>query len=174
VNTPWDGELDFDTYQWTIPGTRTKNKKTHIVHLSEPVLKIIDALPDTPKFLFSPDKNLPHDSFSVIKPHLHQMMTSLLGRELKHWVYHDLRRTCTTGMAMLGVLPHVADRAINHVTGTKVSRTYNVHEYLDERRDALNRWGEYVQKLVTAKVKRVVLDPSPTSNRRRRRPISHQ
>src|SRR6476469_8745076 len=38
----WD-ELDEKTRTWTIPGSRTKNKnkKAHIVHLSEPAWKVI-------------------------------------------------------------------------------------------------------------------------------------
>ena len=38
----WD-ELDEKTRTWTIPGSRTKNKKAHIVHLSTPAWKVIEA-----------------------------------------------------------------------------------------------------------------------------------
>ena len=34
------------------------------------------------------------------------------------WRLHDLRRTCVSGMARLGVAPHVADKILNHQTGT--------------------------------------------------------
>ena len=35
------------------------------------------------------------------------------------WTVHDLRRTCATGMADLGVLPHVIEAVLNHVSGHK-------------------------------------------------------
>jgi integrase len=34
------------------------------------------------------------------------------------WRLHDLRRTCVSGMARLGVAPHVADKILNHQSGT--------------------------------------------------------
>jgi hypothetical protein len=34
------------------------------------------------------------------------------------WRIHDLRRTCVSGMARLGIAPHVADKILNHQTGT--------------------------------------------------------
>jgi hypothetical protein len=34
------------------------------------------------------------------------------------WQLHDLRRTCVSGMARLGVAPHVADKILNHQAGT--------------------------------------------------------
>ncbi|MFN4143960.1 MAG: hypothetical protein ACK4HL_19160, partial [Aestuariivirga sp.] len=37
---------------------------------------------------------------------------------LTGWVLHDLRRTVATGMAGLGVAPQVADKILNHQSGT--------------------------------------------------------
>jgi integrase len=58
---------------------------------------------------------------------------------------HDLRRTCTTGMARLGIPPHVADKVLNHQSG---SISGNRFQYLDERRDGLCAWGRFVEELV--------------------------
>ena len=66
------------------------------------------------------------------------------------WVLHDLRRTAATGMARLNFPPHVVDKVLNHISGTirGVAAVYNRFEYLDERRAALEAWGQYVEKLV--------------------------
>ena len=47
------------------------------------------------------------------------------------WRTHDLRRTCATGMAVLGVAPHVVEAVLNHVSGHKagVAGTYNRASY---------------------------------------------
>jgi hypothetical protein len=67
-----------------------------------------------------------------------------------NWRLHDLRRTATTGMARLGVAPHVADRVLNHQSGTisGVAAVYNRFQYLKERSDALEVWGRFVEESV--------------------------
>ena len=62
------------------------------------------------------------------------------------WSFHDLRRTATTGMARLGVPPHIADAVLNHKSGTikGVAAVYNRHAYFDERREALEKWEAHV------------------------------
>jgi hypothetical protein len=63
---------------------------------------------------------------------------------------HDLRRTCATGMAELGIAPHVLDRVLNHVSGTikGVAKIYDRAEYKIERKVALDSWGRHVEGLV--------------------------
>ena len=50
-------------------------------------------------------------------------------------VSHDLRRTAISGMAQLGVAPHVADKILNHTAGTisGVAAVYQRHEFMAER-----------------------------------------
>jgi len=66
------------------------------------------------------------------------------------WRLHDLRRTCVSGMARLGVAPHVADKILNHQAGTisGVAAVYQRHEFLAERRKALDIWGAHVGELL--------------------------
>lgn len=49
-------------------------------------------------------------------------------------------------MARLGVPPHVADKILNHQSGTisGVAAVYQRHEFLAERKEALERWGAHV------------------------------
>ena len=59
--------------------------------------------------------------------------------------------TCNArGMARLGVAPHVADKILNHVAGTisGIAAVYQRHEFLNERRDALERWSAHVEGLL--------------------------
>jgi hypothetical protein len=66
------------------------------------------------------------------------------------WRLHDLRRTCVSGMARLRIAPHVADKILNHQSGTisGVAAVYQRHEFLHERKEALERWGAHVTKIV--------------------------
>jgi len=70
------------------------------------------------------------------------------------WVLHDLRRTCVSGMARLGVAPHIADKILNHQSGTisGVAAVYQRHEFMAERKEALERWGAHVANICGAEV----------------------
>ena len=67
------------------------------------------------------------------------------------WRLHDLRRTCVSGMARLGIAPHIADKILNHQSGTisGVAAVYQRHDFLTERKNALERWGSHVGSLLT-------------------------
>lgn len=60
---------------------------------------------------------------------------------LPHWRAHDLRRTCTTGLAGLGVAPHIIDKILNHVPRGVTERHYNKHTYGAEISAALEAWA---------------------------------
>lgn len=62
-------------------------------------------------------------------------------------VVHDLRRTLRTGLARLRAPRDVAERCLNHAL-PEIEAVYNTHDYLDERREALARWGAHVAGLV--------------------------
>jgi hypothetical protein len=66
------------------------------------------------------------------------------------WRLHDLRRTIVSGMARLGIPPHVADKILNHQAGTisGVAAVYQRHDFLAERKEALDRWGAHVEHIV--------------------------
>src|SRR5215204_6050957 len=64
------------------------------------------------------------------------------------WGLHDLRRTAISGMARLGVAPHVADKILNHTAGTisGVAAVYQRHEFMAEREQALDAWARHVEE----------------------------
>ena len=66
------------------------------------------------------------------------------------WRLHDLRRTCVSGMARLGIAPHVADKILNHQDGTisGVAAVYQRHDFLSERRQALDLWGAHLEAIL--------------------------
>jgi integrase len=120
-------EIDLGTHIWTLPASRTKNGKAH---LNAP-------------YVFSFDGALPFQNFTVMK----RRLDALSG--VSGWRLHDLRRTVVSGMAALGVAPHVADRILNHVGGTisGVAAVYQRHEFMAERKEATDRWGEHIARI---------------------------
>jgi integrase len=139
----WD-EVDIAHSTWELPASRTKNGKLHIVYLSHEAIAVLNRTPAVGDFVFSLSGVKPFQSFSAAKRELE----TLSG--VSDWRLHDLRRTCVSGMARLGVAPHVADKILNHQAGTisGVAAVYQRHEFLAERRDALERWGTHIADLL--------------------------
>ena len=54
---------------------------------------------------------------------------------------HDMRRTVGTRLAELRIPKEIRDRCLNHAAGDVGSIHYNLHDYADEKREALNRWA---------------------------------
>ena len=61
--------------------------------------------------------------------------------KLPHWTNHDLRRTVRSGLSELRVPHNVAEAVLAHRPPGIVG-TYDVHEYLDEKREALEAWAQ--------------------------------
>jgi hypothetical protein len=99
----------------------------------------LPALPRVVPYVFSLDGAVPFQNFTLMKRRL-DALSGVLG-----WRLHDPRRTVVSGMAALGVAPHVADRILNHVGGTisGVAAVYQRHEFMVERKQALELWGEH-------------------------------
>jgi integrase len=138
-------ELDIEQRIWTLPKSRTKNGKPHIVHLSNEAIVVLNRANKTGPFVFSLDGAKPFQEFSRAKRELDELSG------VKDWRLHDLRRTCVSGMARLGIPPHVADKILNHQAGmiSGVAAVYQRHDFLAERKDALERWGAHVRKILT-------------------------
>jgi integrase len=138
-------ELDIEQRIWTLPKSRTKNGKPHIVHLSNEAIVVLNRANKTGPFVFSLDGAKPFQEFSRAKRELDELSG------VKDWRLHDLRRTCVSGMARLGIPPHVADKILNHQAGmiSGVAAVYQRHDFLAERKDALEQWGAHVRKILT-------------------------
>jgi|SRR5215469_15435730 len=140
-------EVDLERREWRIPRERAKNAKASVVHLSALTVEILEQLPriGDSDLVFTTNEKTPASGFSRAKTRLDQLMGDPLA-----WTLHDLRRTAATGMARLGIAPHVVDRVLGHTAGTirGVAAIYNRFEYLAERKAALETWGRFVESLV--------------------------
>jgi len=144
-------EIDEDKGIWTIPGSRTKNKLVHVVPLSTQAMAIIEAVTRIAKsdFVFTTTGESSIGGFSRAKRRIDQKM-----KTVEAWEFHDCRRTVSTGMGEIGILPHVVEAVLNHVSGAAkqgVAGTYNRWNYFPEKRVALERWAGHVDEIVTGK-----------------------
>ena len=91
---------------------------------------------------------MPLESFDKPVKRLRARMNELSGRELEHFTYHDLRRTCETNLALLGTSQSIIDRVTNHITGRGMGRVYNMYDYKAEKSEALQKWADHIEGLV--------------------------
>jgi integrase len=66
-----------------------------------------------------------------------------------NWRIHDIRRTVASGMARIGIDPHVIEKVLNHKSGiiSGVAAVYNRYGYEKEKRRALDEWAKHAQEL---------------------------
>jgi integrase len=133
-------EVNWAEKQIELPGSRTKNRRPHIVPLSPAALAILESVDGEGKFFFSKRNNWQIDKDRLDKK---------CG--VSDWVLHDLRRTGSTGMGDIGIQPHVVEAVLNHVGGSKagVAGTYNKAMYLNEKREALKKYADHVLSIVS-------------------------
>jgi integrase len=150
------GELDFNKQIWSLPGERAKNGRSHLVHLAPIAVEIFEKLPhlaSRKNWIFTtglggPDT--PISGFGRGRERIAAAMAAIEGEEVAPFTLHDLRRSAATGMAALGIAPHVVDKILNHSSGkiAGVAKIYNRFEYLPERKAALEAWARHVENLI--------------------------
>lgn len=160
---------EIDGRWWTIPGARTKNDRDHRVYLTNTALELIGGAGEyvfpSPKGDGAMRENaLAHmlrDNFyfplkaSNGKPMLGEdgkpKTENLLGVE--HFVPHDLRRTCRTFLAAIGIHGDHAEAILNHKK-QGVEAVYNLYEYDKEKQAALEKWERKLLDIVTGETGR--------------------
>ena len=140
-------EISIKDGTLNLPSSRTKNARPHQIQLSDQALNIIQDLPkiDGQNLLFTTNGTTPVSGFSKVKKRL-DILSGVIN-----WRFHDLRRSFAThSTEKLGISPVIADKILNHVTGQVrgVAAIYQHGEYLEERRIALQRWGNFIEGLV--------------------------
>ena len=135
-------ELNLDEALWSIGAERTKSDRAHVVPLSPLAVSIIAALPRFHGEFVFPARGSERtvSGFGKWKREIDRLS------DVSEWRVHDIRRTVATGMARVGVAPHVVERILNHTSGTfgGVAGVYNRFGYLPEMRAALERWATHV------------------------------
>jgi hypothetical protein len=93
--------------------------------------------------------------WSAAKLRLDARAAIATGKPLAAWRLHDLRRTMRTNLGKLGVQPHIAELAINHVRGG-VEAIYDRHRYQREIKAALALWADHLLALAEGRESKVV------------------
>jgi integrase len=148
-------ELDLENGILRLPGERTKNRRPHTLPLPPMAIDIIATVPRMVgrDHLFGERSDLGFTQWGAKRD-----LDARLGDKVAEWTLHDLRRTCATGMADIGVQPHIIEAVLNHVSGHKVgvAGIYNRSSYEREVKTALATWADHVRALIDGGEKKIV------------------
>lgn len=171
-------DIDLDNALWTLPKESTKAKRKHTVPLSPLALEILHSVPKHDEkenithgvkskilltgkceYVFSNTGETAISGFSIFKRRLDRVIAATREEQersdMPSWRFHDLRRTAATGMQKIGIAPHVISKILNHSygSGNPVTAIYARHDYAEEKRQALDAWGAYLDALISGQDK---------------------
>lgn len=132
-------ELDYKQNIWIIPAIRMKNRKDHIVPLTEPLKDLFESLRkvyENGDFVFpSPRAGNTHLNPYTINQHLIRMGYKSILRA------HGIRAIpLTAGQEVLGFSAEIIQRQMAHVVGDKIRQAYDRSQMLEERRKFMIAW----------------------------------
>lgn len=144
-------ELDLDAGEWLLPAERSKNKRAHLVPLLPEAVAMLRERRESASgdYVFSGQRRgTAHLNDKHLSEALRHACARLARIGLKPFVTHDLRRTVETGMAAAKVPKEYRDRVLNHVDASVGGKHYNVHDYGDEKREALEKWARRLEAML--------------------------
>ena len=140
-------EIDMEKREWRIPAERMKMKREHIVPLSTQCTSLFSELRDLSRhhiWCFA----LPTHNKPIGGSTLNYVINSLnTGIKITP---HGFRGMASTLLNEHGFPPDVIERQLAHVEGNAVRAAYNRAEYLDQRREMMQWWGDYLDGLITS------------------------
>ncbi|WP_096299734.1 tyrosine-type recombinase/integrase [Halomonas sp. hl-4] len=155
-------EFDLDNEKWDLPGERSKSGVGIAVPLPPQAiawLKELQVRAYGSPYVFPSRRSSKHPHMG--KDTLNRAIAKLFGKEpgkklqpenrmgeIDEFTVHDLRRTCRSLMAELGVPGHVAERCLNHKL-KGVEGIYDRYDYYDERKRALIKVAQLVEPAIS-------------------------
>jgi integrase len=157
--------FDLESKLWTIPAellktshARRSKPEPHTVPLSPLALELLGEL-----------KELTGGGIYVLPAHVDKKKNRsyserVLSRAVRqnedhfgiaHFTPHDLRRSAASFMTKLGIPRLHVEKVLNHSTGD-IAEVYDRHDYLPEKRAALERWGKHLRKIIDGRADAVV------------------
>ncbi len=138
-------ELNFETAEWHIPAERMKMREKHIVPLSKQVielLKQVRRLHNNPDFVFpsriNPNKPTSENTliYAIYRMGYHSKTTA-----------HGFRATASTILNEKNFRGEVIEKQLAHGERNKVRKAYNHAQYLPERKQMMQWWSDFLDKI---------------------------
>ena len=141
-------DIDFDARLWRIPLEDMKTDREHLIPLTDSTIKIlqeVQQLSGEDEYVFpsSRNANTPFGDTTLNKA-LRRM--GYTGDKLVTHGFRAMFSTVTNEQS--GFRTEVIETQLAHNIGTEVSRAYNRAHYLQERKDLMQWWSDYLDKQI--------------------------
>ena len=139
-------EFDLETPEWRIPAERMKMGDEHVVPLSRQAVEALNELHSLTgggRYLFPNQSN--HEKCMSENTMLYAMYR--MGYHNRATA-HGFRATASTALNEQGWRSDVIERQLAHAERNKTRAAYNRASYLQERRDMMQHWADYLDGLV--------------------------
>ncbi len=159
---PPDADLSAGTLALRDPkGRRTQGPRLHVLPLTAPAAAIVERLLESnaeAPWLFSlhGKRHTRIETLGALARGISDKLAS--DPELKRakasqgaFDLRDIRRTCETMLAALGISRDVRAQIQSHGLGGIQQRHYDRHDYMNEKRAALESWAAHLERLRTGK-----------------------
>lgn len=141
----WE-DIDFDAKEWRVPAATTKMRTLHIVPLAKQTIKLLKEI-----------KKLTGDNEWLLPAQQRRRNAVMSENTINHvlrkmgykdkLVGHGFRALASTTLNEMGFPPDVIERQLAHMERNKVRAAYNRAEYLPQRRDMMQKWADYLDKM---------------------------
>lgn len=143
-------DVDLKRGDWTLSAEFTKANRGHLVPLSKPAQRLLEAVPRLGAYAFTSDGETYLKDYGKGKSRLDAFIAAA-GEPIEPWTLHDLRRSAATHMVRLGVSVEVVGRVLNHAATGVTRKVYALHDFAPEKRSALDRWAAEIERAVAGK-----------------------
>ena len=155
IQAEWQ-EIDLENNLWTIPPEHQKLKKSQPhnpfpIHLSPWVKELLEQLRklSESRYLIPGRGAKPENDFHAERTVFSTVVkVNSVEIGIPKFNVHDFRSTLATRLSEEGTAPHVVELILAHQLGG-VAGIYNKHQYLKERKDALNLWSEKIKQITS-------------------------
>ena len=133
-------ELDLEAGIWTIPASRMKREKEHVVPLSEAALRVFN----TAKKQRNGDEELVFPGAKKGKPLSDMTLLKVLRDMSAGCTVHGFRSAFKDWAGEVGGFPNeLSEAALAHAIENKTEAAYRRGNLLERRRMMMRAWGDY-------------------------------
>ena len=147
ATTRW-ADIDLENRVWTIPAENMKRRKVHRIPLTPQAIEILDQIrPQSKQFdyVFPGERDTTsHVSLFTANAAIKRSSLGLKGK----LVAHGLRSVASTALHEQGFDSLLIEACLSHADQNEVRASYNRSDYLEQRKEIMGWWSEFIEALI--------------------------
>jgi len=144
IGAKWP-EFDLEAANWTVPADRMKKGEELVRPLPAQAVATLKRL----RGFYPNREHLFPNGHDPRRPASHTFLNKVVTkRGLPGFTAHGIRSTGSTMLHDMGFRSDIIERQLAHQERSKTKRSYNRAQYLEERRDMMQKWAHFLDAVV--------------------------